>query len=204
MADSTTMGERVLAQRGDLAGTGQVLDSQWEELIWPLVKELDFSVVVDWGAGLGHSSAKLLEHADRMIIVDADQENVNYCRERFAGQPQVECMMNDGVWLPGIKERSASLVYSFDWMVTLDSDVVRDYLQEFRRILRFRGHCFCHHSNYTARPGKDASRSPYGRSFMSREMFAHYAVKSGFSVVKQVVIGWNGVEGLDCLTILRK
>jgi ubiquinone/menaquinone biosynthesis C-methylase UbiE len=204
MADRTAMGERVLAQRGDPAGTGQALDSQWESLIWPLVQGLDFSVVVDWGAGMGHSSAKLLEHAGRLIIVDADQKNVTYCRERFASKPQVECMMNDGVWLPGIKERSASLVYSFDWMVTLDSDMVRDYLQEFRRILRFGGHCFCHHSNYTARPGKDASRSPHGRSFMSGEMFAHYAIKAGFGVVKQVVIDWNGIKDLDCLTIVQK
>lgn len=204
MADTTTMGEKVLAQRGDPAGTELALDSQWDDLIWPLVQGLDFSVVVDWGGGLGHSSAKLLEHAGQLVIVDADQAHVDYCRQRFAGQPQVQCMMNDGVWLPGIKERSASLVYSYNSMVYLDSDVVREYLQEFRRLLRFRGHCFCHHSNYTARPGKDATRSPHRRSFMSREMFAHYAVKSGFSVVKQVVIDWNGVEGLDCLTILQK
>ena len=46
-------------------------------------------------------------------------------------------------------------------MVHFDSDVVRAYLKEFRRILKPGGHGFCHHSNYTGSLVAILRKSPH-------------------------------------------
>src|SRR3972149_1662035 len=61
------------------------MDQQWENLIWPLLKNkgLDFRCVLDLAAGHGRNSAKLLQHAGQIIIVDINQENIDACKTRF-------------------------------------------------------------------------------------------------------------------------
>ena len=96
-----------------------------------------------------------------------------------------------------------TLVYTFDSMVHFDSDVVREYLKEFRRVLRPGGHGFCHHSNYTGSPGGDFTKSPHWRNFMSKELFAHYCAKEGLTILEQRVIDWT-CSKLDCLSVFQK
>jgi ubiquinone/menaquinone biosynthesis C-methylase UbiE len=96
-----------------------------------------------------------------------------------------------------------TLVYTFDSMVHFDSDVIRAYMKEFYRILKPGGHCFCHHSNYTGNPGGDFTTNPHWRNFMSKELFAHYAIKEGFKIIEQKVIDWS-VPNLDCLSLIQK
>ena len=58
--------------------------------------------------------------------------------------------------LADIPDGEATFVYSFDAMVYFDSDVVRAYLAEFRRVLAPSGTGFCHYSNYTGNPAGSA------------------------------------------------
>ena len=175
----------------------------WADLIWPLIADCDFSVVLDLAAGHGRNTEKLRQHARRVFVADINEENIAFCRRRFAGDSRIDFIPCDGLTLPGIPDGTVSLVYTFDAMVHFDSDTVRAYLKEFRRILKQGGRGFCHHSNHTSNPSGDFHESPGWRNFMSRELFEHYAHKEGLAVVKATVVDWSA-DQLDCLTVFER
>jgi hypothetical protein len=89
--------------------------------------------------------------------------------------------------------------------VHFDSDVIRAYLAEFARVVKKGGHVFCHHSNYSSNPTGDFREGIRGRNFMTKELFAHYAAKEGFEIVRQRVIDWlHDNSNIDCFSLLRK
>ncbi len=181
------------------------MDYQWDNLIWPVLKDkgIDFRCVLDLAAGHGRNSAKLRRHAERIIIVDINQENIDACKKRFQGDDRFVFIRNDGVSLSRVKRGSVTFIYTFDSMVHFDSDVVRKYLREFHRVLTPGGHGFCHHSNYTGNPGGDFTKSSHWRNFMSKELFAHYCAKEGLAIVEQKVIDWT-CSKLDCLSVFQR
>ncbi len=176
------------------------MEADWASIIWPVIADSDFTCVVDLAAGHGRNSEKLRHLTDRLYVVDINQENIDFLRERFAETKNITYIHNDGVTLEGIPDGAVTLVYCFDAMVHFDSDVVRAYLGEFNRILRPGGRCFCHYSNYTGDPTGSYRDHPGWRNFMSRELFEHYASKEGLSpLVSQLVRG----DG-DAVTLLEK
>jgi len=179
------------------------MDRQWETLIWPMIKDLDFSCVLDLAAGHGRNTEKLRICADKVIVVDINQECIDFCRDRFKGDDKITLIKNDGTSLAGVGGGSVSLIYCFDAMVHFDSEVVFEYLREFYRVLKPGGHGFCHHSNFTGNPGGSFYETSHWRNFMSKELFAHYCVKSGLRVINSKVIDWS-LPGLDCLTLFQK
>ena len=181
----------------------QYIEKQWRETIWPFIHDADFSCVLDLAAGHGRNSEKLKQHARQIYIVDINQENIDFCRGRFAGDPRFVFLRNDGCSLEAVPSGAISLVYCFDAMVHFDSDVVRAYLREFVRVLRPGGLGFCHHSNFTKNPGGDVHNNPGWRNFMSEALFAHYCVREGLQIIKSRVIDWTAPDS-DCLTLFKK
>jgi ubiquinone/menaquinone biosynthesis C-methylase UbiE len=179
------------------------MDKQWQETVWPFIQKADFSCVLDLAAGHGRNGEKLKRFAEKIYIVDINQENIDYCRQRFNGDPRFVFIRNDGCSLQPIPSNSLTLVYCFDAMVHFDSDVVREYLREFKRTLRPGGLGFCHHSNYAANPSGDVHDNPGWRNFMSDSLFAHYCVKEGLVVLRQRIINWSA-PGSDCVTLFKK
>jgi SAM-dependent methyltransferase len=179
------------------------IDAQWQGLIWPTIGDADFTHVLDLAAGHGRNSEKLKTVAKHITIVDINQENIDFCQKRFAGDPRFTFVRNDGYSLAAIESNSITLLYSFDAMVHFDSDVVREYVREFARVMRPGAFGFCHHSNYTANPTGDVSQNPGWRNFMSQELFAHYCAKEGLRVVKQQILNWQ-LPGSDCVTLFQK
>jgi SAM-dependent methyltransferase len=152
---------------------------QWENVIWPMIREVDFTCTVELAAGHGRNSEKLRYLASRLYLVDINRENIDFLKRRFAEADNIICVQNNGVDLAGIGDAEASFVYTFDSMVHFDSDVVRAYLVEFARVLQPGGHAFCHYSNYVGNPTGSYRDHPGWRNFMGREMFEHYAAKEG-------------------------
>jgi SAM-dependent methyltransferase/Flp pilus assembly protein TadD len=180
------------------------ISREWSEMVWPFIQDCDFSVVLDLAAGHGRNSEKLRGLAQKIYLVDINEENIAFCRRRFAGDERFVFYRNNGVTLEQIPDNSLSLVYSFDAMVHFDSDVVRHYLKEFRRILRPGGRGFCHHSNTVKYPGADVHTNPGWRNFMSQPLFAHYCAKEGLNIIRWRILDWGGRPESDCFSLFEK
>jgi SAM-dependent methyltransferase len=178
------------------------MEPLWKELILPFLTGSNFFHTIDLAAGHGRNSAMLAELANRLTIIDFQPGNIEVCRQRFAGREKIEFFVNNGFDLHPVLDYDVTLVYCFDAMVHFDSDVVRSYLRDTRRVLAPGGRGFFHHSNYNK--GHDWLTNPGGRAFMTKEMFAHYALKEGLSVVRQQVLTWSGEMNLDCLTLVEQ
>jgi ubiquinone/menaquinone biosynthesis C-methylase UbiE len=181
------------------------IDRQWTDIIWPLIKQCDFSCVVEIGAGHGRNSEKLRHLAKRLIVTDINIENIVFLRERFEDANNVVFILNDGATLKEIPDSEATFVYSFDAMVHFDSDVVRSYLREFYRVLQPGGFGFCHYSNYSQNPTGSYRINPAWRNFMSRELFEHYAAKEGLAIAASELKDWlEDGSHLDCVTLFQR
>jgi ubiquinone/menaquinone biosynthesis C-methylase UbiE len=180
------------------------IEGAWTYTIWPFIKDCDFSCVVDLAAGHGRNTMKLLEFATKLYVVDINEENIQFCRTRFAGQQHITYLRNDGFTLNGIPNGEVTLVYCFDAMVHFDSDIVRSYLHDFHRILKPGGHGFCHYSNYDKNPGGNLHDNPDWRNFMSERLFLHYCAKERLEVIKSQVFDNGTTVQQDCVTLFRK
>ena len=184
------------------AAAEPVMAQLWAELVLPFLRGSDFTCVLDLATGHGRNAAMLRPLAGRLILVDIQPGNIGICRRRFGHDPGITCLVNSGYDLRDVPDGEVTLLYCFDAMVHFDSDVVRAYLAEARRVLRPGGRAFLPHSNYQA--GHDWRAAPHSRAFMSRALMRHYALKEGLGVVRQRVIDWGGVERLDCLSLLAR
>lgn len=181
------------------------MGEQWRKVIYPIIRENDFSTTLDLAAGHGRNSQYLLPLSKVLYIVDIHQENIDFCRKRFGDNPKIKYLVNNGYDLRGINSNSTTFVYCFDAMVHFHSDVIRSYLREFYRILLPGGAGFCHHSNSANDPGGlNISRHIRGRNFMTREMFMHYCILEGFEIISSNAIDWGGESQLDCFTSFKK
>ena len=174
----------------------------WDKLVWPFISDCDFRVTLDLAAGHGRNSEKLLPLVDTLFISDIQEDNVRICRERFAQSAKVRAFTGNGYDFQPTEDQSLTFIYCFDAMVHFDSDVVRSYLRDTRRVLRPGGCAFFHHSNYTG--GHDWRSNPGGRNFMSAELFAHYAIKERLTILRQQIIDWSGRKNSDCFTLVER
>jgi len=175
----------------------------WDVTLWPHLEGLDSERILEIAPGHGRFSMRLRKLCQSLTLVDINEENLIFCRERFAGDDAFQYIQTDGFTLPGVEDVSLDLVFSWDSMVHFDSDIIRAYLGEIQRVLKPGGHAVLHHSNYTANPGGDFRENPHWRNFMSAPLFAHYAIKAGLQVEKQHIFKWE-IPELDCLSVLKK
>lgn len=181
------------------------IDIQWDGLVWPFINGNDFTNIIDLAAGHGRNTEKLKEIAKKITIVDINSENIEYCRLRFENDNNISFMETDGISLHGVEDSSVTFIYCFDAMVHFDSDVVRNYLKEFQRVLVPGGRGFCHHSNHSHNPGGSYRDNPGWRNYMSDSLFSHYCQKEGLKIIKQKTIDWiKPGDQLDCVSLFEK
>jgi SAM-dependent methyltransferase len=174
--------------------------------------QLDLSCLVDLACGHGRHAAKIISDPripkpSRLTLLDVNIENIRYCKRRFAAVPMIEVQLNNGIDFSPLKNGSASAIFCWDAMVHFEFDCVISYVRDAFRVLKPNGRALFHHSNYTV-PGSNWLDNPHGRNFMSRELFAHVAMRAGFQVVDQVILNWGTGDAhfhnLDCVSLLEK
>lgn len=171
----------------------------------PLFDRLPAGMMLDLACGAGRHVARLLEFAEKLIATDINPENIQRCRERFEGERRLTLRVGNGYDFKPLKKESVSAIVSYDSMVHFDPDVVRSYLFDTPRVLAPGGMALFHHSNYSAAPTAEYyGDNPGARNFMSKELFAHWAAKSGMRVLEQVTFEWDHEPDLDCVTLLQK
>lgn len=196
---------------GYYAAAEESMDWQWDQLIYPLIKDFDFSKVLELAPGHGRNTNKLRKLSKEITLVDVNKTCIDACEARFGTQMEgcfFHYAVNDGSQLKMIPDKSISTIYSFDSMVHFDKTIVREYLHEFKRILAPNGKGFLHHSNYgSIAPNSDWAKNPGNRSDVSAELFKTYVNEAGLLVVSQKLHGLaegRGIEGLDCVSVIQQ
>ena len=179
----------------------EAIERQWQDLIWPRIKDFDFSNVVDLACGQGRNTQYLLPISKNITLIDIVEDNLKQCKERF-GKDGISYVLGDGNSIP-LKGSSISTVYCFDAMVHFEPEVVYNYIQEVKRVLIPGGKAFLHHSNYSGFLDDDWRYNPHARNFMTRELFCYWARKAELKIISSNVIDWGQEQRLDCITVLE-
>ncbi|GAC1347467.1 MAG: hypothetical protein NVSMB18_32510 [Acetobacteraceae bacterium] len=203
----------------DNAYYGNAEAPDWLEPFWSetsafrrMFQQLDPTTLVELACGHGRHTAEILaspvlRQPHTITMLDVNEENVAYCRARFARESRVKVIRNNGLDFTPVRDGQASAVFCYDAMVHFEYDCALSYVRDAYRILAGGGRALFHHSNLT-NPGVKWTENPHWRNFMSKALFAHVAQRTGFRVLEQSVQDWGKaderVPEIDCLTLLEK
>lgn len=181
------------------------MEAQWNEVIFPLIRDFDFETALELAPGTGRNTEKLCGLAKKIYAVDYNEYALEQCRGRLGEQSggcQISYHVNNGTDLAMIADGEISAIYCWDAAVHFDKEVIADYIVEFARVLKTGGKGFAHHSNLGERAAKDIKKNPHWRSNMSKELFAEFCRQNGLRVVSQTDVAWGEIT--DCATIFTK
>ena len=166
-------------------------------------RRLDLTDTVELACGHGRHTLQVVDQG-RFTLVDVNAINVDFCRERFQGHPNVTVMECNGSSLAGIADAGTTAVFCYDAMVHFELEDVVAYLHEIMRVLRPGGQALLHFSNYDAAPGGLYHDNPHWRNFNSAKIFRHFATRTGFEVLHLQTLAWGHDLDLDALALIRK
>lgn len=171
---------------------------------YQMFRELNLQSVVELACGRGRHVPQYINLAEHITLVDILEKNIDFCKKRFPQYDHITYYANNGSDLSKLKDNWYTALFTYDAMVHFESIDVYYYLQETARILKTGGRALFHHSNNTFDYKQSFSNSiSSGRSYMSAQLFAHYAHRAGLTVLKQQIIDW-AIPELDCITLVEK
>lgn len=168
-----------------------------------LFDQLDLSNVVELACGRGRHVPLYAEKSEHVTLVDILDKNIEFCKQRFSGYGNISYLVNNGRDLSALKSDAYSALFTYDSMVHFELMDIASYLDETYRILEPGGMALFHHSNNNSDYKASYDNAIEARSFMSKNLFAYLAYRSGFEVLEQHVVDWV-VPDLDCLTLVMK
>ena len=177
----------------------------WEEqtVFKRMFDKLDKEKIVELACGRGRHVPQYINETKEIVLVDILERNIQYCKERFAKEEKIQYYVNSGNELNALKSGYYSSIFSYDSMVHFESIDVYHYLLETGRILMPGGRALFHHSNNYKDYKASFMTGLKGRSYMSMDLFAHFADRAGLRVVEQIEYPWG--DGLtDGITLLQK
>ena len=181
------------------------IKTQWDETIWPLIKDFDFNSVLELAPGAGRNTERLCEVSKKIYAIDFNAYAIEQTRERLGSSYRgcdIEYHVNNGSDISMIADGSISAIYCWDAAVHFDKSILSSYIQEFARVLGAGGKGFVHHSNLGDSAHTNIKKNPGWRSNMSKESFAEMCEANGLRVAAQVDIPWRNIK--DCVTVFEK
>ena len=170
--------------------------------------QLDCSSIVELACGHGRHVPQYIARADRVTLVDINRSNIEYCKNRFQGNSKIRFLVNSGNNFAGIEDNSQTAVFSYDAMVHFELLDVLEYLKDANRILTDGGKVLFHHSNVDFYPELSGLQKNLWRNFMSADIFAYLATRTGFRVLSQHVVtfgrGKNFYPNTDSVSLCEK
>lgn len=185
-------------------------DVQWFGTILPRIHVfLPATTILEIGAGHGRLAQFLEPYCDRLFVVDMTECCIEACRKRFAGNPKVECVLNDGLSLGWVEDGTIDFIFSFFSLVHADNATMRSYMFEMADKLRPNGVAFIHHSNAAAcldvEAADDAALNDYRDASVSADIVAELAKEAGLTCRSQELFGWEIDKLLtDCFSVLAR
>lgn len=178
----------------------------WNEdtIFYQMFKELELKNVIELACGRGRHVPHYISKAENIVLVDILEKNINYCKRRFVEEKKVKYYVNDGDNLKELESGAYTALFTYDAMVHFEMLDIFHYLMETNRVLCRGGKALFHHSNCIEDYKVRSTTGRSGRNFMSKQLFAHLADRSGFNVLEQHVIDWGVEKDLDCITLVEK
>ncbi|MGB0103104.1 MAG: class I SAM-dependent methyltransferase [Candidatus Sulfotelmatobacter sp.] len=136
-------------------------------------------VAVEIGAGGGRWTKYLLEFRE-LYIVDYHAELLREVRKKF-DRPNMKFIRNNGCDFPGIPKASVDFVFSFGCFVHLDASLIKEYLGNFKDILKPGGSALVHYSDKT----KLMARVNPGFSDNTPTLMRQMVSDAGFRIVEE-------------------
>lgn len=188
----------------ELAETEELLNIFWgkDSLFRKMFEQIDKSKIIELACGRGRHVAQYYESNIEIMLVDILQKNIDICQKRFQNYTNVGYYCNNGYNMQELTSDHYTAVFSYDAMVHFEMWDIYEYLKDIYRVLKKNGMALIHHSNLDW--NYRASFAETGRNFMSKNIFAHMAYQIGFKIVEQQIIDWEGIEGLDCVSLIMK
>lgn len=206
--------------------------NQWYGCIYPRIRRfMPASAILEIAPGFGRWTEFLLQHCDTLIGIDVAPKCVDACRQRFADRPGASFENNDGRSLPTVADLSIDFAFSFDSLVHVEAEVLKEYLAELARVLRPDGVAFLHHSNYGSYQRSAHALAPLQGAFdhlpgkaraglervgayrgfhwraptVSAACFAELCEDAGLRCVGQELVNWSGgVILLDSISVVTR
>jgi ubiquinone/menaquinone biosynthesis C-methylase UbiE len=188
---------------------------KWIDVFWnkdtvfyKYFNQLDCSAIVELACGQGRHVQKYIEKSKTITLVDINQENIDFCKNRYKNESKINYLVNSGNDFSGIKANSQTAIFTYDSMVHFEMLDILSYIKDANRILVNGGKILFHHSNADFSPELYYTEKPHSRNFMSADIFAYFALRNGFNVLSQDVFSWGGGENcypdIDCLSLCQK
>ncbi|MDR2784200.1 MAG: class I SAM-dependent methyltransferase [Treponema sp.] len=187
---------------------------KWLDVFWNVnsvfyrcFDQLNIENIVELACGHGRHVQKYLEKAQKITLVDINQQNIDFCKKRYSDEIKINYLVNNGSNFDEIKSDSQTAIFTYDAMVHFEMLDILSYIKESNRILMDGGKILFHHSNAAFSPELGWYK-PHGRNFMSADIFAYLALHHGFVVLSQDVFSWgegeNYAKDIDCLSLCQK
>jgi ubiquinone/menaquinone biosynthesis C-methylase UbiE len=184
---------------------------KWSFIFWndetpfrQLFNRLNLTAVLEISCGHGRHSERVARMTRGLTLLDVHDANLAYCRNRLASYPFIQYVRGDGYSLEPIEGSSMTAIFCYDSMVHFSPDIVENYLRESARVLKPGGMALFHHSNHPAPTDRHYGLNPHARNHMTKRLFAAYAQNAGLDVVDSLIISWGGLDGLDCISLVRR
>lgn len=178
----------------------------WHGTVLPRICHfLPAAHILEIAPGHGRCTQFLLPHCREITLVDLVPECIKACTKRFrrAG-PRVRGYVNNGRSLEMVRDGSIDFVFSWDSLVHVEEDVMREYVTQIGRKLKPGGTGFLHHSNigaYTDATGRLLVENKNWRgASMSAARFRQFAAEAGLATFGQELVEWGQPAFIDCIS----